>query len=92
MGPKDGTVNPMPKGAGIFLFCMFNGKRNPIQAFIDSGCDGWIPEDGIPQDELLSCKFSTGPIPDSMASRITIKACAEWGSLIPLSDGSHHVV
>ena len=91
-GLRRGPVNPLPKGAGVFVFCMFKGKNNPVQVFIDSGCDGWVAEDGIPQRELVSCKLDAGPIPLSMASGITINACAEWGSLIPLSDGSHQAV
>ena len=35
-GLRRGSVNPMPKGAGMFVFCIFKGKRNPIQTFIDT--------------------------------------------------------
>ena len=89
---KDGYVNPMPKGAGIFMFCIFKGKHNPVQTFIDMGCDRWIAKDGIPQKELVSCKLNDGPIPVSIASGKTIHACAEWGSLILLSNGTYQVV
>ena len=82
----------MPEGIGVFVFCMFKGKKNPVQAFIDSGCEGWVAEDGIPQNELVSYKLDAGPIPLRVASGMTINACAEWGSLIPLSDGWHQVV
>ena len=85
-------MNPMPEGVGVFVFCMFKEKKNPVQAFIDSGCDGWVAEDGISQNKLVSCKLAAGPIPLNMASGMTNNACAEWGSLIPLSDGSHQAV
>ena len=81
-GPRRGPVNPMPEGVGVFKFCMFKGKNNPVQALVDSGCDRWITDDGIPQNELVSCKLDAGPIPLSVASGMTINACAEWGSLM----------
>ena len=85
-------VRPIPKGDAVFIFCVFKGKKGPVQAFIDHGCNCWVAEEGIPETELVACKLQNGPFPMGVASGVTVYASAEWAGLIPLADGSHQVV
>ena len=89
---KKSDVRPIPEGEPIFIFCVFQGRTRPIQAFIDHGCNCWVAAEGVPENELVSCKLEEGPIPMGVASGITVNASAEWASLIPLADGGHQVV
>ena len=60
--------------------------------FIDSGCNFWLAEEGIPETELKSCKLADGPIPMGVAGGQTMNASAEWASLLPIGDGGHQIV
>merc|ERR1719233_2342392 len=84
--------NPFLRGEPVFIMNVFKGATRPITAFIDSGCNCWVAKKGIPENELFSCKLSSGPIPMGVASAITVKAEAEWASLLPLADGGYQVV
>ena len=86
------SIQPIPKGEPVFIFCIFQGKKGPIQAFIDSGANCWLALDGVPQDELVSAKMEDGPIPLGVASGMVTYAEAEWASLIPLADGTQQCV
>lgn len=85
-------VRPIPEGDAVFIFCVFKGKKGPVQAFIDHGCNCWVAEEGIPETELVACKLQDGPFPMGVASGVTVYANAEWAGLIPLADGSHQIV
>ena len=89
---QDISIQPIPKGEPVFIFCIFQGKQGPVQAFIDSGANCWLALDGVPQNELTSVKIEDGPIPLGVASGMTAYATAEWASLIPLADGTHQCV
>ena len=58
---KDGTSNPdvrpIPEGESIFIMNVFKGKTRPIMAFIDGGCNCWVPE-----KELTSCACLLTPL------------------------------
>ena len=86
------SINPIPKGEPVFIFCIFEGRKGPIQAFIDSGANCWLALDGVPQEELVSAKLDSGPIPLGVASGMVTFAEAEWASLLPLADGTHQCV
>ena len=85
-------IHPIPKGDPVFIFCIFQGKKGPIQTLIDSGANCWLSVDMIPQLELESMKMMDGPIPIGVASGMTVSANAEWASMLPLSDGSNQCV
>ena len=90
MGKPD--VRPIPEGEPIFIMNIFQGKTRPVLAFIDGGCNCWVAKQGIPESELVSVKMRSGPISVGVASGITVKASAEWASLIPLADGGMQAV
>ena len=85
-------VHPIPKGEPVFILCIFQGKKGPVQTLIDSGANCWLAKDMIPQLELNSMKLMEGPIPIGVASGMVVYANAEWASLLPLSDGSYQSV
>ena len=85
-------IRPIPEGEPVFIFSVFKGLNGPVMVFIDSGCNFWLAEEGIPQTELKSCKLADGPIPMGVAGGITVNASAEWASLLPLADGGHQIV
>ena len=85
-------VKPIPEGDPMFIMCVFKGKTRPITSFIDGGCNCWVAREGIPENELRSCKLSDGPISMGVAGGLTVEASAEWVSLLPLSDGSNQIV
>ena len=85
-------VFPMPEGEVSFVFCKIKGKKNGIQAFIDSGCNCAILRDGIPQQELNSCMIQEGPIPIDVATGVVVNALGEWASALPLANGSYQVM
>ena len=85
-------VRPIPEGEPIFIMTVFKGRSRPVLAFIDSGCNCWVSAEGIPENELVACKLSEGPIPMGVASGITVNASAEWAALLPLVDGGQQVV
>ena len=89
--PQD-LVCPMPEGEVSFVFCKIKGKKNGIQAFVDSGCNCAIFKDGIPQEELISCKIQEGPIPIDVATGVVVNALGEWALAIPLANGSYQVM
>ena len=86
------TVNPVPEGDIAFVFCKIKGKQSGIQAFIDSGANCCIMSEGIPQKELNSVKLQDGPISIDVATGIVVHASGEWGSVLPLNDGSHQLL
>ena len=86
------SVRPIPEGEPIFIMNIFQGKTRPVLAFIDGGCNCWVAKQGIPENELVSVKMRSGPISVGVASGITVKASAEWASLIPLADGGMQAV
>ena len=86
------NVIQVPEGQIAFVFCKIKGKHSGIQAFIDSGANCCIMSDGIPQRELNSCKLQDGPIPIDVATGMVVHASGEWGSALPLSDGSHQLL
>ena len=71
------------------MLCVFQGKRGPVQALIDSGANCWLANDGIPQRELDSRMLMKGPIPLGVAGGIQVNATAEWASLLPLNPIPH---
>ena len=85
-------IRPIPEGEPVFIFSVFQGLKGPVMAFIDSGCNFWLAEEGIPETELKSCKLADGPIPMGVAGGQTVNASAEWASLLPLGDGGHQIV
>ena len=85
-------VKPIPEGDPMFIMCVFKGKTRSITSFIDHGCNCWVARNGIPENELISCKLSNGPVNMGVASGLTVEATAEWVSLLPLKDGSNQVV
>ena len=86
------TVEKIPEGEPVFIFCVVQGLKNTVMTFIDSGANCWLARDGIPQNEFVSAKLADGPIPLYVASGITTYASAEYGSLIPLADGNFQAV
>ena len=86
------NVLPVPEGDVAFVFCKIKGKKSSIQAFIDSGANCAIMADGIPQREMDSCKLQDGPISIDVATGVVVHATGEWGSVLPLSDGSLQVI
>ena len=88
----DTTVHPLPGGTPVFIFCIFEGKTQPICTFIDSGANCWLAKDGIPQNQLDSIMLQKGPIPLGVAGDFTVQAESEWASLIPLADNTHQIV
>ena len=43
------SVHPIPKCEPEFIFCIFQGRTGPVQAFVNSGSSNcWLPQDGIP--------------------------------------------
>ena len=86
------NVLPVPEGEIAFVFCKIKGRHSGIQAFIDSGANCCIMSDGIPQRELNSCKLQDGPISIDVATGLVVHASGEWGSALPLSDGSHQLL
>ena len=86
------TVNPVPEGEIAFVFCKIKGKQAGIQAFIDSGANCCIMSDGVPQRELNSVKLQDGPINIDVATGIVVQASGEWGSALPLNDGTHQLL
>ena len=48
--------------------------------------------DGIPENELKSCKLQGGPITIDVATGIRVQATGEWGCALPLQDGKHQIV
>ena len=86
------TVSPVPEGDIAFVFCKIKGKQSGIQAFIDSGANCCIMSEGIPQKELNSVKLQDGPISIDVATGIVVHASGEWGSVLPLNDGSHQLL
>ena len=89
--PQD-LVCPMPEGEVSFVFCKIKGKKNGIQAFVDSGCNCAIFKDGIPRADLISYKIQEGPIPIDVATGVVVNALGEWASAIPLANGSYQVM
>ena len=85
-------VHKIPHGEPVFVFCVIQGLSNPVMAFIDSGANCWLAQEGIPENEFISVKLSEGPIPLSVASGITTYANAEYASLLPLSNGNFQCV
>ena len=88
----DATVHKIPEGEPVFIFSVIQGLQNSIMAFIDSGANCWLAKEGIPEREFVSSKLADGPIPLYVASGITTYASAEYGSLIPLSNGDFQTV
>ena len=88
----DATVHKIPDGEPVFIFSVIQGLHNSIMAFIDSGANCWLAKEGIPEREFVSSKLADGPIPLYVASGITTYASAEYGSLIPLSNGDFQTV
>jgi len=86
------TVHPIPKGDPVYMLCIFQGKCGPVQALIDSGANCWLANDDIPQKELESSLLTPGPIPLGVAGGMQVNASAEWGSMLPLSDGTFQCV
>ena len=89
---KEGTnkvVINVPDGDVTFIFCKIKGRNSEVQAFIDGGCNCAIARDGIPLNELRSCKFRYGPISIDVATDQNAYANGEWGFVLPLSDGSY---
>ena len=91
-GDGKGNILGIPKGDVAFVFCMIKGKKSGIQAFIDNGCNCCIMRDGIPENELRSCKLQNGPITIDVATGISVNATGEWGCALPMLDGSHQLV
>ena len=92
---KDGTpavIKPIPEGEVSFIFCKIKGKKSDVQTFIDCGCNCAIARDGVPQQEFRSCMIRKGPIPIDIATDIKVEARGEWGTLLPLADGSYQAV
>ena len=89
---KEQVLHPIPPGEPVFIFSVFQGKKNAVTALIDSGANCWLAEDGIPQRELDSVKLDHGPIPIGVASGLVAYANAEWASLLPLEDGTSQIV
>ena len=85
-------VRPIPEGESIFIMNVFKGKTRPIVAFIDGGCNCWVAKEGVPEEQLISVKMRSGPIPCGVASGLSVNAKAEWASLIPLADGGVQAV
>ena len=79
-------VQKIPSGEPVFIFCVIQGLSNPVMAFIDSGANCWLAQEGIPEKEFISVKLSDGPIPLSVASGITAYASAEYASLLQLDN------
>ena len=76
----------------MFVFSVFKGKTRDLQCFHDSGSDGFVAEDGVPQNDLVSVMIDDQPAPLGVASGITVHSTGEYGCLIPLKDGSHQAV
>ena len=85
-------VQKIPQGEPVFIFCVVQGLHNPIMAFIDSGANFFLSQEGIPENELISVKLQNGPIPLSVASGMTTYASAEYASLLPLANGNYQTV
>ena len=91
-GEDRNKVLGIPKGQVSFIFCKIKGKNNPVQTFIDNGCNCCIMRDGIPEKELRSAKLEDGPIEIDVATGIKVYATGEWASVLPLTNGYHQVV
>ena len=91
-GKKKVKVYPIPEGEVAFIFCKIKGKRSDVQAFIDDGCNCAIMKDGIPQREFNSCMLRPGPIQIDVATGVQVEAQGEWGTVLPLTDGSYQVL
>ena len=89
---KPAVIKPIPEGEVSFIFCKIKGKRSDVQTFIDCGCNCAIARDGVPQQEFRSCMIRKGPIPIDIATDIKVEARGEWGTLLPLADGSYQAV
>ena len=91
MGVREDEIRDVPKGKGVFEFCVVKGKTRPLMVFVDSGCDGWATGDkAIP--ELTAVRLEDGPIRLNVASDKTVLATGEWGALIPLNGGTYQTV
>ena len=86
------SIIPVPEGEVAFVFCKIKGRKSELQAFIDSGANCCIMRDGIAENELVSCKLQDGPIGIDVATGIVVYASGEWGSVLPLADGTQQVV
>ena len=89
---KTVEVKPIPEGEVAFVFCKIKGKESDVQAFIDNGCNCAILKDGIPQREFNSCMLRKGPIQIDVATGVQVEAQGEWGTVLPLNDGSYQVL
>ena len=89
---KKVEVKPIPEGEVAFVFCKIKGKESEVQAFIDNGCNCAILKDGIPQREFNSCMLRSGPIQIDVATGVQVEAQGEWGTVLPLNDGSYQVL
>ena len=49
-------------------------------------------KDGIPQREFNSCMLRPGPIQIDVATGVQVEAQGEWGTVLPLTDGSYQVL
>ena len=85
-------VHKIPQGEPVFIFCVVQGLQNSIMAFIDSGANCFLSQEGIPENELISVKLQDGPIPLSVASGMTTYASPEYASLLPLANGNYQTV
>ena len=56
----EAKVHLIPKGAPVFIFCLFKGRKNNVQALIDSSANCWLAKEGIPHEELMSIKLRGG--------------------------------
>ena len=78
---------PSP-GDRVFMFTLLRGKNNEkIQTFIDTRANSVVFKDGV-EEKLIMVKISEGPIPVAVAGGKEVMASSEWGTLIPLADGS----
>ena len=89
---KKVDVKPIPEGEVAFVFCKIKGKESDVQAFIDNGCNCAILRDGIPQREFNSCMLRKGPIQIDVATGVQVEAQGEWGTVLPMNDGSYQVL
>ena len=85
-------VKPIPEGEVAFMFCKIKGLKNDVQAFLDNGCNCAIVRDGVPQEEFRSCLLREGPIKIDVATGVKVEAQGEWGTLLPLNNGSFQTI
>ena len=86
------VIKPIPEGEVAFMFCKIKGRMNDVQAFLDNGCNCAIVRDGVPQEEFRSCLLREGPIKIDVATGVKVEAQGEWGTLLPLNDGSFQTI